>query len=80
MGVCMALHSQGLLPSVISGSSAGAIIAGIVCSHNDTDLDAILNSESLLELFNSLHEDYTEQEHWLDGEDIRVIVENWIQI
>jgi TAG lipase/steryl ester hydrolase/phospholipase A2/LPA acyltransferase len=78
MGVCMALHSQGLLPSVISGSSAGAIIAGIVCSHNDTDLDAILNSESLLELFNSLHEDYTEQENWLDGEDIRVIVENWI--
>ena len=78
MGVCMALHSQGLLPKVISGSSAGALIAGIVCSHNDANLDAILNSESLLEMFNSVHEDYTERENWLDSEDIRTIVETWI--
>ena len=78
LGVCIALRSQGLLPKVISGSSAGAIIAGIMCSYNNEQLDEILESESLLEIFDLVHREYVDRENRLDGEDIRSIVETWI--
>ncbi len=78
LGVCIALRTQNLLPKVISGSSAGAIIAGIMCSHSDEELDEILESESLLEIFDLVHREYSERENQLDGEDIRSIVETWI--
>lgn len=78
LGVCMALRSQGLLPRVISGSSAGAIIAGIVCSYDETELDQILDSESLFEIFDLVHREYSDKDNRLDGEDIRSIVETWI--
>src|SRR5690606_34570171 len=38
IGVCKALWEQGLLPSVISGSSAGSIIASVVGSHDDSEM------------------------------------------
>jgi len=41
LGVIKALHEQNLLPRVISGSSAGAIIAGIVCTRSDAQLAGI---------------------------------------
>lgn len=45
IGVCKALQEQGLLPKVISGSSAGAIMAAMVGSHNDDELAAMYEGE-----------------------------------
>jgi NTE family protein len=38
IGVCKALHEQGLLPKVISGSSAGSIMAAMIGTHTDEEL------------------------------------------
>ena len=38
LGVVKALMTEGLLPRVISGSSAGALIAGTLGTHNDKEL------------------------------------------
>ncbi len=43
MGVVKALGEQSLLPAVVSGSSAGSIIAGILCTKNDAELQALLS-------------------------------------
>jgi len=45
IGVCKALQDQGLLPKVISGSSAGAIMAAMVGSHTDAELEAMYDGE-----------------------------------
>lgn len=47
MGVLKALHEEKLMPQVISGSSAGAIMAGVVGSHSDEELLEILKPENL---------------------------------
>jgi len=39
MGVVKTLVEQRLLPRVISGSSAGSLVAGIVGTHNDSELE-----------------------------------------
>jgi NTE family protein len=45
IGVCKALQEQGLLPKVISGSSAGAIMAAMVGSHTDEELQAMYDGD-----------------------------------
>ncbi|MDP2229156.1 MAG: DUF3336 domain-containing protein [Moraxellaceae bacterium] len=45
IGVCKALHEQGLLPKVISGSSAGAIMAAMVGTHTDAELEAMYGGD-----------------------------------
>jgi predicted acylesterase/phospholipase RssA len=47
MGVLKALHEHGLIPHVISGSSAGSIMAAVVGSHSDEELMEILKPENL---------------------------------
>ena len=42
LGVIEELEAQGIMPRVITGSSAGAIIAGIVATHTDSELDVLL--------------------------------------
>lgn len=37
-GVVKALWSEGLLPSILSGSSGGSVIGSLVCSHSDSEL------------------------------------------
>jgi len=39
LGVVKALREQNLLPSIISGASIGAIIAGTICSRSEVELD-----------------------------------------
>ncbi len=52
IGVVKALWEQDLLPSVISGSSAGAIVASVVGAHDDSELRHRLEPENLyLEAF-----------------------------
>lgn len=47
IGVCKALHEQGLLPKVISGSSAGSIMAAMIGSHTDEELEAMYEGNLL---------------------------------
>jgi TAG lipase/steryl ester hydrolase/phospholipase A2/LPA acyltransferase len=47
LGVIKALHENDLLPRVISGSSAGAIIAGMVGVRDDRQLPLIFDPEGL---------------------------------
>ncbi|MCH8544504.1 MAG: DUF3336 domain-containing protein [Alcanivorax sp.] len=52
IGVCKSLWEEGLLPSIISGSSAGSIIAGVVGTHDDSELQNRLEPENIyLEAF-----------------------------
>jgi predicted acylesterase/phospholipase RssA len=43
LGVIKALWREGLLPTVLSGSSAGSIVASIVATHEDSELDGIFD-------------------------------------
>jgi TAG lipase/steryl ester hydrolase/phospholipase A2/LPA acyltransferase len=45
IGVINELESQGLLPRVVTGASAGSIMAGILASHTDTELEEMLDPE-----------------------------------
>ena len=42
LGVIKELEAEGIMPRIITGSSAGAIIAGIVASHTDAELEEML--------------------------------------
>ncbi|MBA6412610.1 DUF3336 domain-containing protein [Parahaliea sp. F7430] len=48
MGVVKTLLHQGILPPVISGSSAGSLVAGVVGCHSDTELERFFEPSSLL--------------------------------
>lgn len=47
IGVVKALVDEGLLPRVISGASAGSIIASVLGTHNDVELQRVFNPEYL---------------------------------
>jgi len=47
IGVVAALWEQNLLPRVFSGSSAGAIVAGVLGTHNDHELMHTLNPANM---------------------------------
>jgi TAG lipase/steryl ester hydrolase/phospholipase A2/LPA acyltransferase len=45
IGVIEELQAQGLLPRVVTGSSAGSIMAGILATHTDAELAEMLNPD-----------------------------------
>jgi len=45
IGVIEELAAQGLLPRVVTGSSAGSIMAGILATHTDPELEEMLDPE-----------------------------------
>ncbi len=47
IGVIKALHEQQLLPRVVSGSSAGAVVAALVGTRKDGELDALFRGEDI---------------------------------
>ncbi|MBK9623429.1 MAG: DUF3336 domain-containing protein [Rhodocyclaceae bacterium] len=47
MGVIKALREHKLLPRVISGSSAGAVMASLLGTRNDSELDALFRGEGI---------------------------------
>ncbi|KAJ5610781.1 hypothetical protein N7510_007500 [Penicillium lagena] len=47
LGVVRALHLQGLLPRIITGTATGAIIAALVGIHPEDELLALLDGDSL---------------------------------
>ncbi|MCZ6642383.1 MAG: DUF3336 domain-containing protein [Gammaproteobacteria bacterium] len=51
VGVIKALVEQGLLPNVISGASAGALVAAIVGTRDDAKLEEALQASSIAHVF-----------------------------
>lgn len=49
IGVVLALAEQNLIPKVISGSSGGAFIGSILCSHNDDELEHVFDLDNFLD-------------------------------
>ncbi|MCV6626642.1 MAG: DUF3336 domain-containing protein [Cellvibrionaceae bacterium] len=47
MGVVKAMVEEDLLPEIISGSSAGSLIAAVLCTHCDEDLDEVMSIENI---------------------------------
>jgi predicted acylesterase/phospholipase RssA len=57
IGVVSCLYNLGLLPRIISGSSAGAMVAAMVCTKNDSQFGHYLDPENLeLNLFGTIKE------------------------
>ena len=54
IGVIDELETQGLLPRVVTGSSAGSIMAGILATHTDTELEALQAVVIAMEEFTDL--------------------------
>ena len=48
LGVVKTLLEQGLLPRVISGSSAGSLVAGVVGTHTEKELERFYRPENVL--------------------------------
>ena len=48
-GVIKTLHEHQLLPSVISGSSAGSVFAAVLGTHNNDELGELLNNAHLID-------------------------------
>jgi predicted acylesterase/phospholipase RssA len=44
IGVIRELEAQGILPRVITGSSAGSIVAGILATHTDEEWERLINA------------------------------------
>ena len=49
IGVVLALAEQNLIPKVISGSSGGAFIGSILCSHSDEELEQVFSLDNFLD-------------------------------
>lgn len=47
IGVVLALHKQGLLPRIITGTATGALIAAFVCVHTEEELPFRLTAEGI---------------------------------
>ena len=45
LGVVRVLHQQGLLPRIVSGSSAGSLMASLICTRTDDELDHFFAQE-----------------------------------
>lgn len=57
-GVIRALFKADLLPQIISGSSAGSIIASIICTRTDAELQELMGQGLSFNLFLNAFEDY----------------------
>lgn len=74
IGVLAALFEQDLLPKVISGSSAGAIVASIFCVHQTSEIPQLLKDVLDME-FNIFKDDADKS----DSEDILLKVSRFFQ-
>ena len=63
LGVIKALHDQDVLPTVISGSSGGAVVAALAGSRGPRALSKMLEAENLIKQFVDTTED-TKAEFW----------------
>lgn len=88
IGVVQALHQYDLLPKVISGSSGGALVAGMLGTRSPEELRDIFDNEDLYDLIGdslaNLDSDAQPRKGWSllprlhTEESLKRIVESWI--
>ncbi len=81
VGVCKALLEQDLLPDVISGSSAGAIVAAILGTCSDEEIQSTLEARSFVDGFEEISgraAGFLSRRRQLSIEDVRKFVEKQI--
>lgn len=66
LGVVKALHLQGLLPRIITGTATGAMIAALVGIHPENELLDLLNGDTIdLSAFDHWRKDHPDSEGWI---------------
>ncbi|KAH3687124.1 hypothetical protein WICPIJ_001905 [Wickerhamomyces pijperi] len=65
IGVLAALVEESLLPRIISGSSAGAIVASVLCVHNTDEISDILTT--IVEKQFNIFDTPDQKETWITG-------------
>ena len=81
LGVSKALIEQGLLPGVISGASAGAIVAAVLGTRTDEEVHSTLEARAVVEGFGGISEGSLELikgRRQMSIEDVRCFVERQI--
>jgi TAG lipase / lysophosphatidylethanolamine acyltransferase len=75
LGVVRALHSQRVLPRVITGMSTGALVAALVCITTDENLPTILDATNInLDVFNhGPNKGHDVNESWFNSSFIETI-------
>lgn len=83
LGVARSLWLADLLPNVISGASAGAIVAAILCSHNNRELSQLLELDQLQSTFaryysphSSRHSEFSHEQ--LSRADLEGLIDTWV--
>lgn len=78
-GVARALLEQGLLPDVVSGASAGAVVAAILCTRNDAELEPLLAAGDLARGIETLKDDDADRsQNQITVEYLRALIDHWI--
>ena len=75
LGVAKALAEQGLLPAVISGASAGGLVAAVVCTRADAELRALFEEDTLSGAFHQPLDGQAFQRKQVTREDLRDAIE-----
>ncbi|KAJ5568787.1 hypothetical protein N7450_011273 [Penicillium hetheringtonii] len=66
LGVVKALHLQGLLPRIITGTATGAMVAALVGIHPEGELLALLNGDTIdLSAFDRYSKEQSDPESWV---------------
>lgn len=81
VGVSKALHEQGLLPDVLSGASAGSIIAAIIGTLEDSEVDEALTGAGVIAALAELGESSVEMSRKgarMHVDDLRQLIERMI--
>lgn len=79
LGVAQALASQELIPNIISGASAGSMVAAILCTHTNSDVLERLTDDSILDSLDAAQGLETNPGSANMGRDaVRLLIETWI--
>lgn len=81
VGVVKALHEQGLLPEVISGASAGSIVAAVVGTQSDETLTQLFDAKNLARAFQDFGDEGVETlkpNQRMSVDNVRSVIESLI--
>ena len=79
LGVSQALASQNLIPNVVSGASAGSMVAAVLCSHADDELLERLTDDAILDTLDEVQDLEVNPRSGRMGKDaVRSLIDSWI--
>ncbi len=79
LGVAQALASQNLIPNVISGASAGSMVAAVLCTHTNAHVLERLTDDAILDTLAEAQSLDINPESGSMGKDaVRLLIDSWI--